>query len=150
MSGENTILPLMTNLRYIVIVTIFVIAITTYPFSIAEITVDPVLEQAPVELDISPSIELLPPLIPICACESAGRPDAIPQHYDTEGNVLRGIINPRDIGMCQISQTYWGEVAIELEYDIFTEEGNILMANYIFEKHGSDPWKWSRHCWNKE
>lgn len=89
-----------------------------------------------------------PALRPICACESAGDPSADPIHFK-DGEVLRGELTPDDVGMCQISLRYWSETASRLGYDVMTEEGNALMANYLYERYGSQPWKASAKCHNK-
>lgn len=105
---------------------------------------------APVVIE-TPKVDpetLLPALKRICACESVGDPNAEPQHFESDGvTVLTGRLNNNDIGLCQISTTYWLDVAKELGYDIYTEQGNIAMANYIYEYNGSQPWFWSQHCW---
>lgn len=82
----------------------------------------------------------------ICSCESTGGPYNEPIQFK-DGKVLLGIINPIDIGQCQINQTYWGVKAKELKYDIFTEEGNKMMAIWIYNNYGTWPWKWSKKCW---
>ena len=48
-------------------------------------------------------VQLVKELIPVCACESVGRKDAEPRQFDDKGNVVVGLINPNDIGMCQIN-----------------------------------------------
>ena len=98
---------------------------------------------------VEKEVELIPELKRICSCESTGRPDQEPRQYDQIGRVLAGRINPADRGMCQLNQKYWLAVADKLGYDIETPNGNILMANYIYEKHGSRPWFWSASCWQE-
>ena len=96
----------------------------------------------------NPIIYLAPILLPVCSCESTGRPDKTPTHYEQDGvTVLRGRLNNKDVGLCQISETYWLDISNELGYDIKTEVGNILMANYIYENNGIEMWKWSKNCW---
>lgn len=89
-------------------------------------------------------VKLLPELVPICACESVGNKNAKPQHFNADGSVK---YYQGNYGMCQINLSTWGDLSNRLGYDIITERGNILMANYIYEKEGSRPWRWSRHCW---
>lgn len=79
----------------------------------------------------------------IAICESGG------SHYDKDGSILRGKINPKDIGKYQINEKYWKEKAEKLGFDIYSEEGNELMAFYIYEKNGTTPWNWSKKCWSK-
>ena len=100
-----------------------------------------------VEATTTPVV-LHPDLMPICACESVGRPDGEPRHYAAGGDVLRGRINPDDIGMRQINRYYHEEDALALGFDIWQREGNVRYANWLYERQGSQPWFWSRHCWN--
>lgn len=95
----------------------------------------------------APEITLLPALEPICTCES-GQGTGKPQHYDVHtGEVLRGQINPDDIGMCQINLFYHEAKAKRMNIDIFSKAGNIEYANQLYEAQGSQPWAWSQHCW---
>jgi hypothetical protein len=55
----------------------------------------------------------------ICECESGLR------QFDESGNVLRGRINPQDVGICQINLTYHEAAADQLGFDLLTEAGNI-------------------------
>ena len=79
----------------------------------------------------------------IAWCESKGK------HYDEHAEVLRGNVNPYDIGKYQINIRYWGNEAQKLGYDIFSEEGNEDMAIAMYEKYGTKPWYWSKKCWEK-
>lgn len=88
-------------------------------------------------------------LVPICACESRGRRDAKPSHFNPDGSVIRGKINPQDIGMCQINLTYHEETAASMGYDLFKEADNIKYANYLYDSQGSAPWNWSKKCWQE-
>lgn len=90
---------------------------------------------------------LNPKLKPVCACESVGRPDKDPKHYAPSGEVIVGVVNGSDIGMCQINTEYHGDRAKELGLDLFDKDDNITFANLLFEEQGYTPWNWSRHCW---
>jgi len=79
----------------------------------------------------------------IAKCESGN------SHYDDNGKVKRGKINPHDIGKYQINEIVWGEKAKELGYDIYDEKGNELMAIWIYENYGTYPWRASGWCWKK-
>lgn len=88
-------------------------------------------------------------LVKICACESGnGTPGSARQFYE-DGSVVRGKVDPLDTGKCQISKRYWLDMSDKLGYDIETDEGNTLMANWIYDNYGTEPWKWSKSCWNK-
>ena len=92
-----------------------------------------------------------PELKKICACESTGDPNKEPRHFTDEGEVIRGwysINGNLDWGMCQISDKYWLKKSIELGYDIFTQEGNLKMAEWLYENGGIWHWRWSKKCWS--
>lgn len=115
----------------------------------------PVQYEAPV-VPIEPStvaeeeeVVLRSELKPICACESVGNPNEEPRQFNADGSVIRGRIDPDDTGMCQINKRYWLAKAQSLGYDIETEQGNIQMANWIYDQSGTQPWKWSKPCWSK-
>ncbi len=84
-----------------------------------------------------------PILIEIARCESTF------SQFDKDGNVVRGRVNPADVGVMQINEKYHLETAKKLGYDIHTVEGNVLYAKYLYEKYGSDPWSASSPCWSK-
>ncbi len=69
--------------------------------------------------------------------------------FDKDGNVVRGKVNPKDVGKFQINEYYWLEKSIELGYNIYTEKGNIKMALWIYESRGLSPWNASKPCWGK-
>ena len=82
-------------------------------------------------------------LVKIAECESGNK------HYDDNGEVIRGELNPLDIGKYQINLGYWGDKSKELGYNIHEEEGNTLMALWIYKNYGTDPWNWSKKCWGE-
>lgn len=80
----------------------------------------------------------------IADCESGG------EHFNSDGSVKRGRVNSYDIGKYQINVKIWGKKASQLGYDIFTEQGNELMARWIYENYGTSPWNLSKKCWQYE
>lgn len=97
-------------------------------------------------------LDLVPELIPICACESSyeGTKYGTPMQFEKDGTTIRsGRVNPKDKGYCQINEYYWLDVAVKLGYDIYTPEGNVKMANHIYGINGTKDWSWSRKCWQK-
>lgn len=109
-------------------------------------------EVSPVVVKAKEKVKLLPELYPICACESSksGKKTGTPRQFNSDGTVKRGKINPNDIGMCQINtEPRNGHLvqAKKLGFDVFTEEGNINYANWLYKKKGSQPWNWSKDCW---
>lgn len=84
-----------------------------------------------------------PILVEIARCESEFR------HYGSDGNVLRGRVEPDDIGVMQINKFYHGDKAKEMGIDIYTIDGNIEFAKYLYKKYGNKPWSASAPCWSK-
>ena len=81
----------------------------------------------------------------IAVCESGG------QHLDKNGQVqLNANTNGSvDIGKYQINNKAWGKKATELNLNLFVEEDNKAMAQYIYETHGTEPWYSSKKCWQR-
>jgi hypothetical protein len=84
----------------------------------------------------------------IASCESWGDPNKEPREFLPDGSVLHGETNPDDIGLAQINLPIWGPQALKLGFDIYSYEGNLKMAKWIFDKYGSNPWYLSSHCWS--
>lgn len=70
--------------------------------------------------------------------------------FDADGSIHRGRVNANDVGVMQINTYYHLETAKKLGYDIFTLEGNMDYAEYLFEKEGTRPWNASKPCWGKK
>jgi hypothetical protein len=88
-----------------------------------------------------------PALIPVCTCESSQGTHQ-PQQFDLiTGEVLHGRIHYPDTGYCQINSEVWLNKANELGFNIDTLNGNIQMANWIYEQDGLKPWESSKACW---
>lgn len=81
----------------------------------------------------------------ICACESAGNRLKEPRHYDALGNVL--VSQTRDVGLCQINLDAHEKAAKEMGLDLFSEEDNILYANWLYGTKGANHWAPSFSCW---
>lgn len=77
-------------------------------------------------------------------------PNGIPKQFDKDGSVMRGRVNHQDIGACQINLTYHEAEAIRLGFDLFTWNGNVGFANWLYKQEGSTPWNWSKSCWVRE
>jgi hypothetical protein len=100
-------------------------------------------EPMTLEAFIRERFEDTPILAEIAKCESQFT------HFDSKGNVIRGIVNPKDVGVMQINETYHDETAKKLGLDIRTFEGNLAYAKWLYEKYGSKPWVHSSKCWSK-
>jgi hypothetical protein len=85
----------------------------------------------------------------ITSCESWGDPDKEPREFAENGSVLHGYPNPNDIGLGQINVPTWGKTAQQLGFNLYTYEGNLNMAKWIFNHYGPAPWKYSEGCWGK-
>lgn len=85
----------------------------------------------------------IPLLAEISKCESTFK------QFDSKGNVVRGRVNSGDIGIMQINKYYHEEDAVKLGLDIYTIDGNLQYARWLYNKYGSDPWVHSSKCWNK-
>lgn len=81
----------------------------------------------------------------IAQCESGN------SHYDKNGQVmLNGNKNgSSDIGKYQINTRIWGKKATEMGLNLAIESDNETFAQYLFNTYGSEPWIWSRPCWNR-
>jgi len=82
-----------------------------------------------------------PVMIAIAQCESHFR------QFDKSGSIHRGKINRSDLGVMQVNEYYHGEKAKTLGLDLYTIEGNVQYARYLYEKEGTTPWLSSGKCW---
>lgn len=101
-----------------------------------------VLEAPKNPTPVPESVEVPEILKRIAQCESPSG------QFEKDGSVVRGS-NRDDIGKYQINLKHWGDDANTLGYDLFTEQGNELMALHIYHKKGVQPWHWSQKCWDK-
>lgn len=86
-----------------------------------------------------------PKLKEICTCESG-----LNQYVKgSTSTVLRGNQNQKDVGICQINESFHKEKSASLGYDIYTTYGNVAYAKYLYDKEGTSPWIWSQACWDK-
>ncbi len=85
-----------------------------------------------------------PILAEIAWCESKFK------HYKKNGEVIRGEITPKDIGVMQINEYYHGKTVDILGYNIYTLEGNMAYAKWLYDREGTVPWNSSKHCWGKK
>ena len=125
-----------------VIVSVFFLTPTVEPvvYEKADISLSP----APIEVEHPEPLQVIPKipvqLQKIAWCESRNR-----QFKD--GDVLRGVVNPDDVGKFQINEYYHLTEATRLGHDLHTLEGNTAYALRLYETQGATPWNWSRPCW---
>lgn len=86
----------------------------------------------------------IPELARVAYCESTYR------HFGDSGDVLRGIVDSRDVGVMQINEYYHLDSATNLGFDIHTLEGNMGYARHLYEKQGLQPWSASSACWGAD
>ena len=86
----------------------------------------------------------MPILVEVARCESQFR------HFGKNGEVIRGIANAKDVGVMQINERYHGDKSETLGMDIYSLDGNLEYAKYLYEKEGTKPWRSSAKCWNRE
>jgi len=82
-------------------------------------------------------------MVDIAKCESQFR------QTNQNGKVLRGTANSFDVGVMQINEKYHLEKSKKLGLNIYSLEGNMAYARYLYEKEGARPWLASSKCWAK-
>ncbi len=85
----------------------------------------------------------IPLMAEISKCESRYR------QYEPSGEVLRGIVNSKDVGALQVNETYHLKRSQKLGYDIYSLQGNMAYARLLYEESGPQPWASSYPCWGK-
>jgi hypothetical protein len=84
-----------------------------------------------------------PIMIDIARCESQYT------QFDKDGSVHRGVVNNKDVGVMQVNEYYHGTTAQKLGLDLYTIQGNVAYARYLYSKEGAQPWSSSAPCWDK-
>jgi hypothetical protein len=109
----------------------------------------PVIEQATtseitdIEGYVSKEYADEPILVEVARCESTFR------QFGKDGRVIRGKVNPQDVGVMQINERYHADEAAAMGLDIYTVEGNVDFAKHLYDKFGTDPWSSSEKCWSR-
>jgi hypothetical protein len=85
-----------------------------------------------------------PIMIAVARCESHFR------QFDKDGSVHRGVVNNKDVGVMQINEHYHLDTAKKLGIDIYSVEGNVQYAKYLYDQEGTTPWNSSSPCWDKK
>ena len=83
----------------------------------------------------------IPIMVQIARCESQFR------QTNASGTVLRGVVDPRDVGVMQINTHYHGKEAASLGLNLENLNDNMAYARHLYEKQGTQPWSASRACW---
>jgi len=100
-------------------------------------------EPLTVEQTVDEYFKNTPILSKVAFCESRYR------QFDANGNILRGVVNSKDVGVMQINEDYHLNDSLKLGLDIHTLEGNLAYAKHLYESKGVSPWVHSSKCWSK-
>jgi len=106
------------------------------------ITVSDTIDPKKMEIYLRDEFAETPLLVEIARCESNFK------QFDPDGNLIKGRVDPADIGVMQINTRYHAETAAKLGHDLKSVEGNIAYAKYLYAKEGSKPWNASSKCWS--
>ncbi len=85
----------------------------------------------------------LPIMVAIASCESHFH------QYAEDGSAFRGEQNHHDIGVMQINEHYHLDTAKKLKLDIYSLQGNMAYARFLYDEEGTAPWDSSSPCWSK-
>jgi len=85
----------------------------------------------------------IPIMIQVARCESTFR------QLGKDGEVHRGRVNNKDVGVMQINEYYHLDTSKKKDYNIYTIEGNTAYARDLYEREGTRPWNSSKPCWGK-
>lgn len=110
--------------------------------TVVPVKVTPVAKPVSTEARVREYFKDIPDMIEIARCESRFR-------QFVNGEVLRGIQNPQDVGVMQINEHYHLAASKRLGFNIYTLEGNMRYARYLYEREGTRPWGWSKPCHGK-
>ncbi|MBL7045258.1 MAG: hypothetical protein ISR98_01530 [Parcubacteria group bacterium] len=119
-------------------------SVTDQKGSITQINNTRFIESPTVEEYVREHFENYPVMAEVAKCESRFR------HFKKNGDVIRGLVNSSDVGVMQINEYYHSDTADRLGINLYTLEGNIDYATYLFEKEGTSPWLASSKCWGVE
>jgi len=143
--GERGIQEYETKTMFIPLIIFIASATFGAPAALSESSQFEQLAQNPESLDayVEEYFSDAPILADIAWCESSMR------HTRKDGTILRGEVDSDDIGVMQINTRYHLIDSEELGLDIYSLNGNLAYAKYLYEKQGVKPWKASSPCWGK-
>lgn len=96
------------------------------------------------EADVRSAFADAPVMIAIARCESKFT------QFGKGGTALHGGMGGKMIGIFQVYGDIHADYAKARGMDVYTTEGNIAYARYLYEREGTKPWLSSFHCWEKE
>ena len=107
-----------------------------------EEVIEPAAYYGDVEAKVREYFKDVPIMVRVAYCESRFI------HTDpATGEVMRGWINPSDVGVMQINEYYHKATAEQLGFNLHTIEDNLAYARNLYEREGTQPWSASRPCW---
>jgi hypothetical protein len=109
----------------------------------AELPEDQPLTTISVEAYVRDYFKDTPILAEISKCESTFR------QFDSKGRVVKGRVNSDDVGIMQINTYYHADEAKKQGFDLYTLDGNLGYAKWLYGKYGDAPWVHSSKCWKK-
>src|SRR4051812_34005609 len=117
---------------FVFIIAVFLLNVSLYQPALAQLTMPAIGSNAGIETTVQAYFANAPEMIVIAKCESGFR------QYDNSGSPLRGG-GGRYIGIFQISEGH-AATAQSLGLDMYTTDGNIAYAKYLYDKQGTAPW----------
>lgn len=99
-------------------------------------------DAAEVEKQVRVHFADIPIMIEVARCESRFR------QFADSGNVFKGGLNMKMVGIFQIYGDVHRTTALSLGFDIDTVQGNIGYARYLYSRERTNPWISSMPCWN--
>ena len=98
-------------------------------------------ESPTVEEYVQEYFKKTPILAEVAWCESRYR------QFTPYGDIFRGEINNKDVGVMQVNEYFHLKTAQRLGYNLYSLEGNLAYAQYLYDKEGTVPWNSSSRCW---
>ncbi len=96
------------------------------------------------EKTVHVAVDMVSPVMDrIALCESGGK------HYKAGQVLIMANTNKTvDIGYYQIN-SIWNKTASNMGYDLTKEEDNKAFGRWLYANYGTEPWVYSKACWNK-
>lgn len=113
------------------------------PVAYAQVQAQPMPQAQTVQEYVQSYFADEPIMYAIAGCESHYH------QYGSDGSVYRGVVNDQDVGVMQINEHYHADNAAKLGLDLYTMQGNVAYAQYLYDKEGTQPWQSSEACWSK-
>lgn len=84
-------------------------------------------------------------------CESGGGAKNPPLANALRLNKRKnGTVWSTDIGYWQINDYYWGSFFKKMGLDIHNPDDNLRAGFWILQHDGTQPWLWSKKCWQNK